>query len=200
MSAQPIPGLTPEQYLEIERAAEFKSEYYCGTMYATAGGTGVHGLIIVRVTGLLFQKLDGGPCSIFSSDVRLRVSKEGLYTYPDLTVVCGAPKYADDQKDTLLNPSLIVEVLSKSTEAHDRGFKFAQYRSLESLQEYLLVSQTEMRVEKYLRRPAGKWELTDFAGPDAVCRLESLGCEIPVADIYRNVPLEAEAPGASPAV
>src|SRR5205823_14203780 len=100
MSAQPIPGLTPEQYLEIERAAQFKSEYYCGTMYAMAGGTGAHGLIIVRVTGLLFQKLDGGPCSIFSSGVRLRVSKEGLYTYPDLTVICGAAKYADDQKDT----------------------------------------------------------------------------------------------------
>ena len=105
-------------------------------------------------------------------------------------MVCGAPKFADDQKDTLLNPSLIVEVPSKSTEAHDRGFKFTQYRRLESLQEYLLVSQTEMRIEKYLRQPAGKWELTEFAGPDAVCRMESLGCEIALADIYRDVPLD----------
>ena len=199
MSAQPIPGLTPEQYLEIERAAEFKSEYYCGTMYAMAGGTYVHNLIIARTIFLLSQKLEGGHCVVLTSDLRLRVSMEGLYTYPDITVVCGPPKFADDQIDTLLNPSVIVEVLSKSTEAHDRGFKFTQYRRLQSLQEYVLVSQTEMRVEKYLRRPAGKWELTDFAGPDAVCRLESLGCEIPVADIYRNVPLEAEAPGASPA-
>ncbi len=200
MSAQPIPGLTPEQYLEIERAAEFKSEYYCGTMYAMAGGTYIHSLIIARINGLLFQRLEDGRCSVLNSDLRLRVSREGLYTYPDLTVVCGPPQFADDEKDILLNPSVIVEVLSKSTEAHDRGFKFAQYRRLQSLQEYVLVSQTEMRVENYLRRPAGKWELTDFAGPDAVCRLESLGCEIAVGDIYRNVPLEAEAPGASPAL
>jgi Uma2 family endonuclease len=191
MSAQPIPGLTPEQYLEIERAAEFKSEYYCGTMYAMAGATFVHNLIAARMIFLLSQRLEGGQCVVLPSDLRVRVSAEGLYTYPDVTVVCSPPKFADAEIDTLLNPSVIVEVLSKSTEAHDRGFKFAQYRRLESLQEYVLVSQTEMRVEKYLRRPAGKWELTDFAGPDAVCRLESLGCEIAVADIYRNVPLEA---------
>jgi len=189
--------LTPEQYLEIERAAEFKSEYYCGAMHAMAGGTYLHGLIIGRMIILLGQRLDGGRCNVLTSDVRLRVSREGLYTYADITVVCGPPQFADDQIDTLLNPSVIVEVLSKSTEAHDRGFKFAQYRRLESLQEYLLVSQTEMRVEKYLRQPAGKWELTDFAGRDAVCRPESLGCEIPLADIYRNVPLDK---GDSPAI
>src|SRR5437868_4928738 len=134
MCAQPIPGLTPEQYLEIERSAEFKSEYYGGTMYARAGGTYVHNLIIARTIFLLSQKLEGGQC--VTSDLRLRVSMEGLYTYPDVTVVCGPPKFADDQIDTLLNPSLIVEVLSKSTEAHDRGFKFAQYRRLQTLQEY----------------------------------------------------------------
>ncbi len=165
-----------------------------------AGGTYVHNLVIARMIFLLSQRLEGGQCVVLTSDLRLRVSMEGLYTYPDVTVVCGPPQFADDEKDILLNPSVIVEVLSKSTEAHDRGFNFAQYRRLQSLQEYVLVSQTEMRVEKYLRRPAGKWELTDFAGPDAVCRLESLGSEIAVGDIYRNVPLEAEAPGASPAL
>ena len=108
MSAQPIPGLTPEQYLEIERAAEFKSEYYCGTMYALAGGTYVHNLVIARMIFLLSQRLEGGQCVVLTSDLRLRVSMEGLYTYPDVTVVCGPPQFADDEKDILLNPSVIV--------------------------------------------------------------------------------------------
>src|SRR5260370_606637 len=144
MFAQPIPGLTPEQYLEIERAAEFKSEYYCGAMYAMPGGTIPHSWIIARMIFLLSQKLEGGKCIVLTSDVRLRVSMEGLYTYPDITIVCGPLQYADDEKDTLLNPSVIVEVLSKSTEAHDRGFKFAQYQTLKPLQEYFLASQTAL--------------------------------------------------------
>src|SRR5882724_8135313 len=124
MSAQSIPRLTPEQYLEIERAADFKSEYFAGRMYAMVGGWIPHAHIIANVTGALFQALRGGPCIALSSDARLGVSVEGLYTYPDLMVVCGGPKFVDNRRDTVMNPTVIVEVLSKSTEGYDRGFKF----------------------------------------------------------------------------
>src|SRR6266700_6559473 len=112
MSAQALPKITPEQYLEAERVAEFKSESYGGQIYAMAGGTIPHAHIIANFTGALFQALRGGTCFVLSSDARLRVSASGLYTYPDLMVVCGDPKYADDRRDTVLNPTLIVEVLS----------------------------------------------------------------------------------------
>src|SRR6266852_4293129 len=115
MSAQALPRITPEQYLAMERAAEFKSEYFNGHMYAIAGGTYLHARIIANTTGALVQSLKGGPYFVLSSDARLRTSLDGLYTYPDVTVVCGEAKFADDQKDTLLNPAVIVEVLSKST-------------------------------------------------------------------------------------
>ena len=204
MSAQPLPGLTPEQYLEIERAAEFKSEYYRGTMYpmagyAMAGGKFAHARISARIIILLGQKLDAARCAIVGSDARLRVSIEGLYTYPDVMVICDRPKFTDDQEDTVLNPLLIVEVLSKSTEAYDRGFKSAQYRRLESLQEYVLVSQAEPRIERYVRQPAGKWELTEFVGPDAVWRSDTLGCEVPLTEIYRSIELAPEESAGPPA-
>ncbi len=140
MSAHAHPSLTPEQYLEIERAAEFKSEYYDGRMYAMSGASYPHALIIGGLAGKLSAALEQGPCAVITNDLRLRVSPRGLYTYPDVVVVCGEPKFVDNQKDTLLNPTFLVEVLSPSTEAYDRGFKSSQYRKLESLQEYALVS------------------------------------------------------------
>src|SRR5262245_39777472 len=133
MSAQPLPRITPEQYLEIERAADFKSEYFGGRMYAMAGGTIAHAHIAHNINGALFQALRGGSCFALSSDARLTVSVDGLFTYPDVMVVCGEAKYLDSRRDAVLNPCAIVEVLSKSTEGYDRGFKFAQYRKLESL-------------------------------------------------------------------
>ncbi len=186
MSAYPHPSLTPEEYLQIERAAEFKSEYYNGRMYAMSGGSYGHGLIILNLAGELRAALKNSPCAVTASDVRLRVSPRGLYTYPDVVVVCGEPKFADDQKDTLLNPTFVAEVLSPSTEAYDRGFKSTQYRMLESLQEYALVSQTEPRLEVF-RRQSGGWLLSEFAGLDAVCRFESLGRQVALADIFERV-------------
>src|SRR5947209_20455661 len=184
MSAQPLPRMTPEQYLAMERAAEFKSEYFEGQVYAMAGGTIPHAHLIANVTIALGQGLRGGPCIVLSSDAKLRVSHEGLYTYPDLMVVCGEAKYADNQKDTLLNPTLIVEVLSKSTEANDRGFKFAQYRKLESLHEYVLVAQKEPRVETFQRQPKGQWVLTEYKGLEAEAQFENIGCRISLANLY----------------
>ena len=143
MSAQAQPRLTPAQYLEAERAAEFKHEYYNGQMYARPGGSLEHCLIAGNIIAELHTMLRKRHCAVSSSDLRLRVSPDGLYTYPDVIVICGDPRFADDQRDTLLNPELIVEVLSPSTEAYDRGFKSAQYRTVESLEEYALVSQAE---------------------------------------------------------
>jgi Uma2 family endonuclease len=198
MSAQALPKITPEQYLEAERSAEFKSEYYGGQMYAMAGGTIPHAHIIANFTGALFQALRGGACFVLSSDARLRISASGLYTYPDLMVVCGDPKYADDRRDTVLNPTLIVEVLSESTEAHDRGFKFAQYRKLDSFREYALVSTAEPRVETFLRQTEGQWLLSESVGGAAACHFASLDCKIALSDIYDKITFEAEQAGLEP--
>jgi Uma2 family endonuclease len=157
-----------------------------------AGGTIPHAHVIANVTGALFQALRGKVCFVLSSDARLQISASGLYTYPDLMVVCGDAKYADDRRDTVLNPTLIVEVLSKSTEAYDRGFKFAQYRKLDSLREYALVSTAEPRVEKFLRQAEGQWMLSESVGAGAVCLFSSLECEISLHDIYDKVTFDSE--------
>jgi len=191
MSAQPIPGLTPERYIEIERAAEFKSGYFDGRMVAMSGGTWVHALLITNLAGEIYQALRNQPCSVTSSELRVRTAAQGLHTYADITVVCGEPLFADDQKDTLLNPVLIAEVLSKSTEAMDRGFKFREYRKIESLREYVLVSQAAPLIEVFVRGPEDDWRLREFAGLDAVCRLNSIDCDLAVADVYPNIPLES---------
>jgi Uma2 family endonuclease len=194
MSAQPQPRLTPEQYLELERASEFRNEYYAGHVYAMSGGTHRHALLIGNITRHVGNALSERSCMVTPSDLRVRTSAQGLYTYPDVVVVCGQPKYADDQKDTLLNPILIVEVVSPSTEAYDRGFKAAQYRTIASLQEYVLVSQTEPRVETFRRQPGGAWLLWEAFGLGTVCRLDSLDCQIAIADIYGQVTFSTEEP------
>jgi Uma2 family endonuclease len=192
MSAQPLPRLSPEEYLAVERAAEFRSEYYNGRMYAMAGGSYQHARIIGNVTGELYAGIKGR-CSVTPNDLRLRVAPNGLYTYPDIIVVCGELQFADNQKDTLLNPTLIIEVLSPSTEGYDRGFKSAQYRTIGSLREYALVSQTEPRVEVFERQPGGHWLLTEFVGLEAGCRFASIECGIALADVYAGVTFSVDA-------
>lgn len=193
MSAQPQPRLTPEQYLEIERAAQdIRSEYYNGRMYAMSGGTHPHAIVIGNLGSELRIALKKGPCVVTTSDMRVRVSKTGLYTYPDIVVVCDPPQYGDGRHDTVLNPTLIVEVLSPSTEAYDRGFKFAQYRTLESLQEYALVSQSEARVEIFRRQSSGDWLLSEAAGMESACRFDSVSCTVALKDIYDKVTFGGE--------
>ena len=187
MSANPVALLSPEEYLALERAAEFKSEYFNGRVYAMSGGSRAHSAIAINLARAFSLALDHTPCLVFSSDLRLRVPETGLYTYPDLSVVCSEPEFADDYVDTLLNPIVVVEVLSKSTEAHDRGLKFINYRKLASLQEYVLIAQAEPRVEVFRRRGPGEWALSESGGQGAICRLESIGAEIALADIYRKV-------------
>ena len=197
MSAQAQPRLTPEQYLDAERAAEFRHEYYNGHIYAMSGGSYQHAQIIGNLITELNNVLKRRPCSVVPNDLRLRVSPKGLYTYPDVLVICGDPKFADDQRDTLLNPAVIVEVLSPSTEAYDRGFKSAQYRTVDSLEEYALVSQAEPRVEIFRRQPGGHWLLSEAVGLEAVCHFDSLDCSIPLAEIYAKVTFSPDDPLAS---
>ncbi len=185
MSTQRDRFLTPEEYLAIERAAETKSEYFAGEMFALAGASRKHVRIVTNIVAELSVRLEGGPCEVYSSDLRVRVSETGLYTYPDVLVVCGEPEM--DADDVLLNPVLIVEVLSPSTEAYDRGRKFEHYRRIPSLAEYLLVAQDAQRIEQYTRQDRERWLLTEVRGPDGVVRCESISCELPCARAYRNV-------------
>jgi Uma2 family endonuclease len=199
VSAQAVPRLTVEQFLEIERAAETKHEYYDGQMYSMAGGTYAHAQLIANLAGLLYQALEDKPCRVVTTELLVRTAPQGLHTYPDLAVICGEPRLADDRNDVLLNPAIIIEVLSKSTEAHDRGIKFAECRKIESLQEYALVSQIEPRIEIFSRGAKGEWTFRDFTGMDAACRFGTIDCALALARIYRNVPLPGEEPAAIPA-
>jgi len=187
--------LTPEQYLEIERKADFKSEYYQGEMFAMAGAREAHNRLVWNLVANLGAQLRSGRCTGYPSDMRVLVSATGLYTYPDAIVVCGEPKFLDDRRDTLLNPTLIVEVLSPSTEAYDRGRKFKHYRSLESLQEYLLVSSDRVQAELYRRQPDGTWLLTAADSPADTLTLSSIDCRLLLSDLYENVDLTADASG-----
>jgi Uma2 family endonuclease len=189
MAAQPQTRLTPEQYLETERSAETRHEYYNGETFAMAGGTRRHALIITNLAGELRQALKRGSCQVLAQDMRTCVAADGLYTYPDIVVVCDQAKFLDDRADTLLNPKVLIEVLSPATEAHDRGFKAAQYRTLASLEEYVFVSQDEPRVEIH-RRHGAEWLLIDAAGMDAACEFKVLGCQVALAEIYDKVDFE----------
>ena len=198
MAAQPQPRLTPGEYLELERASDIRHDYYNGRMYPTngqmedmAGGSPNHSAIKINLSGELRAAAKGTKCRVFDSDLRVAVSTDGLYTYPDITVVCGPLVFTDARKDTVLNPVLVVEVLSPSTESNDRGFKAAQYRSIATLQEYVLVSQTELRAEIYRRRAANEWCLIDVVGLEGTLELSSLGGKIAMAEIYDKVEFDA---------
>jgi len=179
--------ITPEEYLEVERKAEFKSEYFNGEMFALAGTTKEHSIITINITGALYNQLLGKPCQLFDSNMRVKVQESGLYTYPDLVVVCGEQKFEDEEFDILLNPTLIIEILSPSTEDYDRGKKFVYYRQLESLKEYVLVSQAQVRIEKYLWQDESKWLLTEESDTEKSMELSSINCSLLLKDVYRNI-------------
>jgi Uma2 family endonuclease len=179
--------LTPEEYLAIERAAEYKSEYYNGEMFAMAGASRWHTLITGNLVASIHPQLRGRGCRLHPTDMRVKVLFSGLYTYPDIVVTCGKEEYEDNVLDILLNPLLIFEVLSKSTEAYDRGDKFMLYRGLESLREYVLVSQDRMLIEQYVRQDDDSWLLRVASGVDGVVNLVSCNASCSLADVYENV-------------
>ena len=177
---------TPEQYLVREREAALRSEYANGRIRALPTSSHRHNVIVGNTFGEIRAQLRGRPCFAFVNDMRVKVLQTDLYTYPDVAALCGTPQFEDEHTDNLLNPSVIVEVLSDSTERYDRGEKFAHYRRLESLREYLLVSQHQMRVERFVRQEES-WVMTELNGPDAVLVLDSIQCSIPLNAIYEQV-------------
>jgi Uma2 family endonuclease len=187
--------LTEAEYLALERAAATKSEFYDGEMFAMAGGTRRHSTICVNLAAEFANRLREHRCQPFNADLRIKAEATGLYTYPDLSVVCGEDLHVDQEMDTLTNPTLIVEVLSDSTEGYDRGKKFEHYRQIPSLKEYLLVSQTEPRIEQFIRQPGNEWLLREASGLNASLTLPSLEISISLAEVFRNVKFPPE-PGA----
>jgi Uma2 family endonuclease len=189
MSAAPRRLLTPQEYLAQERLADFRSEYYRGEVFAMAGASYEHTLIKDNVAGETRTLLKDGPCRVLTSDMRVKVVATGLYTYPDIVIVCEELHFEDDVFDTLLNPRALVEVLSDSTEKYDRGAKAAQYRQIPSLQEYVFIAQDQMRVERYVRQPNGTWVLTEFSDATGAFEFGSVPVRIPLAEVYRGVKL-----------
>lgn len=179
--------MTPEQYLEIERNAEYKSEYYAGEMFAMAGASEAHGLISINLAALLHSQLRRSQCRPFVSDLRVNIPATGLYTYPDIVVTCGERKFIDAKADTLLNPVLIAEILSPSTEAYNRGRKFEHYRNIPTLNEYLLVAQDRIPVDLYTRQTAGAWLLTSASQLSDTLALPSINCSVLLADLYEGL-------------
>jgi Uma2 family endonuclease len=201
MASAAVQLLTEAEYLEIERAATTKSEFYNGRMFAMSGAKLEHVLITGNIAAELRASLRGRSCRVLPNDMRVKVSASGLYTYPDVSVVCGEPILEDERGDTLLNPVLIVEVLSPSTEAYDRGDKFAQYQWIESLQEYVLVSQDRCRIERYIRHEEEKdWLYTAVSEPSGSITLASIGCELALAEVYYQVDLPEGEPVLRPSV
>lgn len=181
MSALARPVLTPKEYLTLEERSEFRHEYLDGVMYAMAGSTPNRAFLTAAMIGVLWSGLHGRGCSVFSGDLQIPVSgNNGPFFYADVAV-----KYGESQALVL-----VVEVLSKSTEKYDRSVKFREYQKIESLREYVLVSQNEPRIESWLRDADGTWRQTIFSGTDSVCELRSVGCSILLGDVYRGLPPE----------
>jgi Uma2 family endonuclease len=190
MASQPKTTYTPEMYLEIDRRSDLKSEYFNGEIFAMSGASREHNLITFNISALLGPQLKGRQCEAYANDMRVKVSSSRLYTYPDIVVVCPVPIFDDKETDTLTNPTVIIEVLSKSTEAYDRGEKSVHYRKLGSLSEYLLVSQDNSHIEHFVRQSNNQWLLTEADGLEAVIDLTSITCKLAMADVYDKVELE----------
>ena len=178
--------LTPEEYLAFERKATTKHEYLNGQIVAMSGASFAHNFITVNIATSLNVQLMEGDCRVATSDMRVKVTEIDSYFYPDVVVVCGEPRAEDDTFDTLLNPVLIVEVLSPSTAGYDRGEKFDHYQQIVSLKDYILISQDEVRVEHYCRQES-EWLQSEFQGLEDALSLLSIGCELRLSDIYRRV-------------
>lgn len=187
MQAQSAHYVTAEEYLRLERQAETRSEYWDGQIYAMAGASQHHTIIVANIVALAVTQFKGRPCTVHASDLRVKVRPTGLYTYPDVVLVCGRAQFEDRRRDTLLNPTAILEVLSPSTEGYDRGTKFEHYRALDSLSDYLLVAQESPTVEHFERQPGDRWLLSTYKGPNAVAQIASVGCSLPLADIFDKV-------------
>lgn len=193
MSTVPVRRLTAQEYLQIERSSvDQKHEFYAGEMFAMAGASREHNSVNVDLTTWLNTQLREKGCDVYSNDMRVLVDRTGLYTYPDILVTCDEPEFLDDEFDTLLNPQIIVEVLSESTENYDRSKKFGHYRQIPSLKEYLLVSQDEPLIERFSLMDDGRWALDSASGLEATLQLDLVEEPLPLAEVYRRINFETE--------
>ena len=187
-TAPATPGrLSAAEYLARERTAETKSEYYAGEVFAMTGASRRHNLVVTNLVRSLTNQLWNRDCDVLASDMRVRVPETDSYVYPDVVVVCGEPRLEDSELDTLLNPTLIIEVLSPSTADFDRGGKLEHYRTIESLAEVLILAQDRAHAEHWVRQPDGHWLFEEAGSTEGVLRLESVGCELKLADAYHRV-------------
>ncbi|GAB2858886.1 Uma2 family endonuclease [Hymenobacter ruber] len=185
---EPASYVSPEEYLRLEREAEFKHEYFQGEIRAMAGAGYAHNLICANLTGELYSRLRGQGCSVVGSDQRLQIMSGSAFVYPDLTVVCGKPEFNEEKKpDTLLNPTLLVEVLSPTTSQYDRSEKFMLYRQVPSLRQYLTLDAQAIHAELHTLDDLGRWVLTETRDLNAVLDLSSIGCQVPLAEVYAGV-------------
>ena len=190
MVSQLTTQIPPEEYLELERKSASKHEYLKGEVFAMTGASLRHNLITVNIATELKQKLKQTDCKVLVGDMRVSAPGATLYTYPDVVVVCGEPLLEDEKFDTLLNPCLIVEVLSKSTAAYDQEIKFGYYRTIESLTEYLLVAQDKCHVTQYVKQPDGRWLLADIRDLEGRVELASVPCTFALSEVYDRVSLD----------
>ena len=188
MSSAPVQRLSRDEYLALERRSELRHQFFNGEMFAMSGASRIHNLIALNLGAELRNQLREKSCEVYTSDMRVLVDATGMYTYPDVVVVCGEPQLEDKHLDTLLNPTVIVEVLSESTAAFDRGRKFAHYQRIASLREYVLIEQEMVRVELY-ERQGESWLLTSREDPDASLELPAIGCSVPLREIYARTGL-----------
>jgi len=187
MSSEQVPRISLSEFLELEATATYKSEYWDGQVFAMAGGTYEHALIASNLIGALGERRRGQPCRVIGSDLLVEAAEAGLVTYPDVLVICGEPQFVGPKRLVVSNPVLVVEVLSPSTEGRDRGRKATQYRKNRTLQQYVLVATEEARVEVYTRGEDGSWSLREWSGMEAVAELASVGCVVPLGEVYAGV-------------
>jgi Uma2 family endonuclease len=191
MTTSPAVRLSPEEYLRIERAAEWKSEYVDGEMFAMAGASPRHGIIVGNLVRELGNQLREEPCNVIPADLRIATDIHRHYTYPDVVVICEPLQFVDDRRDTVTNPTLIAEVLSESPQNYDRGEKFERYRAILTLSEYLLVAQDRVHVELYTRQTGGEWVLREWNDSPAEIELVSLRCRLRIAEVYAKVTFDS---------
>jgi Uma2 family endonuclease len=189
MLAQEKNEMTPEEYLAIERDSDIKSEYFGGEIFAMAGASREHNKISTNIVRVLGNQLLEKPCSIFASDMKVKMKEIKKYTYPDIVVVCGNEEYDDEYNDILINPIVIIEILSDSTEAYDRGDKFSHYQFISTFSEYILVSQYIRKIEKFLRQKNDTWIYSKYEKAEDIVSIESIKCNLPVHEVYREVKL-----------
>ncbi|PDV98451.1 Uma2 family endonuclease [Candidatus Chloroploca asiatica] len=197
MTAQPKRYITEQEYIEFERASTSKHEYFDGQIYAMTGASRIHNLIAGNTLATLHGQLRRKPCQVFPSDMRVKVARTGLNTYPDLVVICGEPEFTDDALDTLINPLVLIEILSPSTERYDRGMKAQNYRTIETLQDYLLIAQDHYHVEHYSRQENGQWLLQEAIDIGSAITIHSIECTLALKDVYEKVDITPENPGIS---